>query len=65
MAYRKVFHNDETDVFEKRKKEASDRSKLARTTQPLGPTPFTGLSNYAAMMMSAAMNRQVPQQQGR
>lgn len=50
-------------MFEKRKKAASDRSKLARTSQPLGPTPFTGLSNYAAMMMSAAMSRQAAQPQ--
>ena len=64
LAYRKVFHNDETDVFDKRKKEVLNKRKLARTKQPLGPTPFTGVSNYAAMLMSAAMNREGQQPQG-
>ncbi|XP_067935967.1 nucleoporin p58/p45-like isoform X2 [Watersipora subatra] len=64
LAYRKVFHNDETDVFEQRKKSVTNKSKLPRTSQPLGPTPFTGLSSYAVMMMNAAMNRQALQQTG-
>jgi len=55
-----------SDIFEKRKRESSNRSKLSRTSQPGGPTPFTGLSNFAAMMMNSAMTRQVtPQQPGK
>ena len=56
-----MFHNDETDVFAKRKKDVNKKEKLVRASQPLGPTPFTGLSNYAAMMMSTAMNQQSAQ----
>lgn len=65
LTFRRVFHGEETDIFEKRKRESSNRSKLSRTSQPGGPTPFTGLSNFAAMMMNSAMTRQVtPQQPG-
>ena len=60
LAYRKVFHNDDTDVFEKRRREVLEKAKLPRMSQPVGPSPFAGLSNYAAMMLTQAM--QAPQQ---
>ena len=60
LAYRKVFHNDDTDVFERRRREVLEKAKLPRMSQPVGPSPFAGLSNYAAMMLTQAM--QAPQQ---
>ena len=56
MTYRKVFLGDASDIFEKRKQvEEKTGAKVAVT---VGPTPFTGMSNAAAIAMASAMNRQ-------
>ena len=51
-----VFHGDSTDVFEKRRK-AVEKARNTRCQKTVGPTPFTGISNAAAMAMATAMNR--------
>ena len=56
MNYRKVFHGDSTDVFEKRRK-AEEKTKSKLGTKTVGPTPFSGMSNAAAVAMAAALNR--------
>ncbi|KAI0217807.1 Nucleoporin p58/p45 [Lamellibrachia satsuma] len=60
LNYRKVFHDDSTNVFEKRKKAAERVGKRVAPAVTVGPSPFTGMSNAAAVAMAAALNR--PQQ---
>jgi len=62
LTYRRVFHHDDGDAFAKRK-QVAEKAKLTRTKEPLGPTPFSLMSTYAATMMAMAMNRQQPAQQ--
>lgn len=57
LNYRKVFYGDTTDIFEKRKK-AVEKTKAKRPTDMVGPTPFTGMSNAAALAMATVLNRQ-------
>ncbi len=61
LNYRRVYHGDTTDVFEKRKRmtERLGYSVVAIATT-VGPTPFTGLSNAAAVAMASALNRAEP-----
>ena len=56
LNYRKVFHGDTTDVFEKRRK-MEEMSRSKSVTDKIGPTPFSGMSNAAALAMTAALNR--------
>ena len=59
LNYRKVFHGDTTDIFQKcRKAEERTGSRVVVTT--VGPTPFTGMSNAAAVAMANALNRMQP-----
>ncbi|XP_078682852.1 nucleoporin p58/p45-like isoform X1 [Branchiostoma floridae x Branchiostoma belcheri] len=58
LVYRKVFLGDTSDVFEARRKSqsASTRSKPPPVT--VGPSPFTGMTNAAAVAMATALNAQ-------
>lgn len=59
LNYRKVFHGDTVDIFEKRKKIQSKTRDQGRTVinNTVGPTPFTGMSNMAAVAMASALNK--------
>ncbi|KAK2184780.1 hypothetical protein NP493_253g03014 [Ridgeia piscesae] len=57
LNYRKVFHDDTTNVFEKRKKAIERAGKRVAPAVTMGPSPFTGMSNAAAVAMAAALNR--------
>jgi len=52
-----VFHDDTTNVFEKRKKAIERAGKRVAPAVTMGPSPFTGMSNAAAVAMAAALNR--------
>ena len=52
LNYRKVFHADTTDVFERRR-----RCQTTPAGGATGPSPFSGMSNAAAIAMVAAMNK--------
>ena len=64
LNYRKVFHDDSANVFEKRKKAAERVRKQVAPSVTVGPSPFTGMSNAAAVAMAAALNR-TPQPAGK
>ena len=62
LNYRKVFHADTTDIFEKRRKAAEKAKEGSVVATTVGPTPFSGMSNAAAVAMATALNRaQQPQ----
>ena len=52
-----MFHDDTTNVFEKRKKAIERAGKRVAPSVTMGPSPFTGMSNAAAVAMAAALNR--------
>ncbi|XP_067664068.1 nucleoporin p58/p45-like isoform X2 [Haliotis asinina] len=56
LNYRKIFHGDTKNIFEKQQK-AAVTVPPARTLDPAGPTPFTGMTNAAAAAMASVLNR--------
>ncbi|XP_046555733.1 nucleoporin p58/p45-like isoform X2 [Haliotis rubra] len=56
LNYRKIFHGDTKNIFEKQQK-APVTVPPARTLDPAGPTPFTGMTNAAAAAMASVLNR--------
>ena len=58
LSYRRVFHGDNTDVFEKRRRAKQATGSSVVVT--VGPTPFTNLSNPAAVAMASARSRTQP-----
>ncbi|XP_046359771.2 nucleoporin p58/p45-like isoform X2 [Haliotis rufescens] len=56
LNYRKIFHGDTKNIFEKQQK-APVSITPARTLDPAGPTPFTGMTNAAAAAMASVLNR--------
>ena len=56
LNYRKVFHGDTSNIFEKRRK-VEEKTGSSVVTTTVGPTPFTGMSNAAAVAMATALNR--------
>jgi len=56
LNYRKIFHSDTADIFERRRK-AVEKVQSSRYAKSTGPTPFSGMSNAAAVAMAAALNR--------
>ena len=61
LNYRKVFHGDSTDVFEKQRGGSSIQRAVRIVTTPaaipLGPTPFHVSNSPAAAAMAAAVNK--------
>ena len=55
LNYRKIFHGENVDIFERHRK-AAEKTKDSKLTS-VGPTPFTGMSNAAAVAMASALNR--------
>ncbi|XP_064637062.1 nucleoporin p58/p45-like isoform X2 [Lineus longissimus] len=55
LNYKKVFHGDSTNVFDVRHKAILKAAE--RPTARVGPTPFSGLTNAAAVAMATALNR--------
>ncbi|XP_078601980.1 uncharacterized protein LOC144876499 isoform X1 [Branchiostoma floridae x Branchiostoma japonicum] len=58
LVYRKVFLGDTTDVFEARRKSQSASSRSKPPPVTVGPSPFTGMTNAAAVAMATALNAQ-------
>ncbi|XP_037679803.1 nucleoporin p58/p45-like [Choloepus didactylus] len=56
LGYRKMFLGDAVDVFEARQAEAKKWQKAPRVTT--GPTPFSNVSNAAAVAMAATLTQQ-------
>ncbi|XP_013378989.1 nucleoporin p58/p45 isoform X2 [Lingula anatina] len=57
LNYRRIFQGDSADIFEKRKKASEKMGISQRSMVSVGPTPFTGMSNVAAVAMATALNR--------
>ena len=58
LNYRKVFMGDATDIFEKRK--VVEKKTGANVAVTVGPSPFSGMTNAAAIAMASALNRPQP-----
>ncbi|XP_075055017.1 nucleoporin p58/p45 isoform X3 [Mixophyes fleayi] len=56
LGYRKTFLGDSTDVFEARRSEVKKWQSAPRITT--GPTPFSNISNAAAVAMAATLTQQ-------
>uniref|UniRef100_H2ZCG2 Nucleoporin p58/p45 n=1 Tax=Ciona savignyi TaxID=51511 RepID=H2ZCG2_CIOSA len=63
LAYRRVVHGDHTDIFKKEKEPVEKKNKKVE-----GPSPFSNLSNVAALAMASMLQQpqqqQAPPQQG-
>ena len=55
--YRWTFHGDTTDVFDRRAVCRPVVQPVPVVPSTLGPTPFSTVSNVAAMAMATALNR--------
>ncbi len=64
LNYRKVFHGETFDVFERRRKASEKSREVKRVPTSTGPTPFSGMSNAAAIAMASALTRTQPTQGG-
>jgi len=58
--YRRTFHGDSTDVFDRRAISRPVVQAVPVVPSTLGPTPFSTVSNAAAMAMATALNRTQP-----
>ncbi|KAL3880466.1 hypothetical protein ACJMK2_032703 [Sinanodonta woodiana] len=64
LNYRKIFHGDTKNIFEKQKRTTVKISPHHKT-DTLGPSPFPGVTNAVAVAMATAMNRTQQHQGGR
>lgn len=58
--YRRTFHGDTTDVFDRKAVGQTVVRTMPLVPCTLGPTPFSSMSNAAAMAMATALNRTQP-----
>ncbi|KAK3605419.1 hypothetical protein CHS0354_007500 [Potamilus streckersoni] len=65
LNYRKIFHGDTKNIFEKQKRTTVMKASPHHTTDNLGPSPFPGVTNAVAVAMATAMNRTQQHQGGR
>ncbi|XP_050415986.2 nucleoporin p58/p45 isoform X1 [Patella vulgata] len=56
LNYRKIFHGDTKNIFERQQKSAV-RVHVSRTIEQTGPNPFTGLTNATAVAMASVLTR--------
>jgi len=58
--HRWTLHGDTTDVFDRKAISRTLAQNVPVIPSTLGPTPFSSVSNTAAMAMTSALNRTQP-----